>query len=75
MTKDSFNFIVEKVQRRLTSWKRKLLNRASRLCLISILTSLLMYNIQVFLFALSVCNKIDRVARNFLWVGDGDGKG
>lgn len=42
--KEDFNFIIEKMQNRLVSWKSQLLNKAGRLTLAkSILTSILIY--------------------------------
>jgi hypothetical protein len=62
------NFIVEKVQAKLSSWKAKLLSPASRMVLIQSITSAIpSYYMQTNALPSSVCNKLDRLNRNFLW--------
>ena len=62
----------------LLSWKKNLkkayfleretLNRAGRVCLVNIvLSSLLVYNMQLFLLAKGVCEEIGKVVCNFIW--------
>jgi hypothetical protein len=63
-----FNFIVEKVQAKLTSWKLKLLSPAGRVILIQFVTSSLpAYYMQNTALPSSICNELDRLNRNFLW--------
>jgi hypothetical protein len=63
-----FNFIVEKVQAKLTSWKSKLLSPAGRVVLIqSVTSSLPAYYMQNTALPSSICNELDRLNRNFLW--------
>jgi hypothetical protein len=63
-----FNFIVEKVQAKLTSWKSKLLSLAGRVVLIqSVTSSLPAYYMQNTALPSSICNELDRLNRNFLW--------
>lgn len=48
MTKGGFEFIVEKMQTRLASWKNKMLNKAGRVTLAkSVLNSIPIYYMQV----------------------------
>lgn len=53
VTKNTYDIIVEKIQRRLASWKGKLLNRAGKLCLAqSVITAILVYSMQTHSFLL-----------------------
>uniref|UniRef100_A0A2N9HP80 Reverse transcriptase domain-containing protein n=1 Tax=Fagus sylvatica TaxID=28930 RepID=A0A2N9HP80_FAGSY len=62
------NFIVERVQAKLSSWKAKLLSPAGRMVLIQSVTSAIpSYYMQTNALPSSVCNKLDRLNRNFLW--------
>jgi ribonuclease HI len=62
------NFIVEKVQAKLSNWKAKLLSPAGRMVLIQSVTSAIpSYYMQTNALPNSVCNKLDRLNRNFLW--------
>ena len=62
------NFIVEKVQVKLSSWKVKLLSPTGRMVLIQSVTSAIpAYYMQTTALPSSVCNKLDRLNRNFLW--------
>ncbi len=66
-TRDS-NFIVERVQAKLTSWKAKLLSPVGRMVLIQSVTSAIpAYYMQTTALPSSVCNKLDRLNMNFLW--------
>jgi hypothetical protein len=63
-----FNFIVEKVEAKLTSWKSKLLSPAGRVVLIqSVTSSLPAYYMQNTTLPSSICNELDRLNMNFLW--------
>ncbi|XP_072054964.1 uncharacterized protein [Arachis hypogaea] len=68
--------VIDKVQRRLASWKGRLLNKAGRLCFVkSMLTSIPVYNMQVAFFPSYACEKIDSMMKQFLWKGQTDGRG
>uniref|UniRef100_A0A2N9GX50 CCHC-type domain-containing protein n=1 Tax=Fagus sylvatica TaxID=28930 RepID=A0A2N9GX50_FAGSY len=70
-----FNFIVEKVQAKLTSWKSKLLSPAGRVVLIqSVTSSLPAYYMQNTALPSSICNDLDRLNRNFLWGSTSESK-
>ena len=70
-----FNFIVEKVQSKLTSWKSKLLSPAGRVVLIqSVTSSLPAYYMQNTALPSTICNDLDRLNRNFLWGSTNESK-
>lgn len=59
---------MESIQKCLATWKAKLLNHASRFCLVKlVLASLLVYQMQLFLLPKTLCENIDRMAKNFIW--------
>ena len=65
-----FNFIIEKMQTRLASWKNRLLNRSGRLTLAtSVLSSIPTYYMQINWLPQSICDSIDQTTRNFIWKG------
>jgi len=71
--KSDFNFIIEKMQTRLASWKNKLLNRPDRLALASsILSSIPTYYMQINRLPQSICDDIDQTSRHFIWKGAND---
>jgi len=73
--KSDFLFIIEKMQKRLASWKNKLLNKSGRLALASsVLSSIPTYYMQINWLPQSVCANIDQVTRNFIW-RDSNNKG
>jgi exonuclease III len=62
------NFIVERVQAKLSNWKAKLLSPAGRLVLIQAVTSAVpAYYMQSTALPTSICSTLDRINRNFLW--------
>nr|KYP74203.1 Putative ribonuclease H protein At1g65750 family [Cajanus cajan] len=72
MGRSHFLPMVEKLHSRLASWKRNMLNRASRICLAqSVLTSLPTYTMQTLWLPQTICNDIDKVSRNFIWGKEG----
>ncbi|KAF1870547.1 hypothetical protein Lal_00025695 [Lupinus albus] len=58
--RDNFNPLLEKIHKRMATWKASLLNRDGRLCLAK----------SVMWLPQSVCNDINRMTRNFVWGGD-----
>lgn len=73
--KEDFNFVMDKLTRKLSTWKTKLLNRAGRITLAkSVLTSLPLYGMHTLRFPQAVCNDIDSIVRRFIWKGN-EGKG
>ncbi|KAL6178884.1 hypothetical protein ACLB2K_050401 [Fragaria x ananassa] len=74
VNKHTYDAIFDKVQSRLSSWKSKALNMAGRLTLIQSVTSAIPnYAMQTTKFPVSLCDRLDKLNRNFLW-GDVDDK-
>ncbi len=62
-----FDFIVEKVQAKLSSWKAKLLSPAGRVVLIQSVTSFIStYYMQNVALPIRICSKLDKLNRDFL---------
>lgn len=73
--RSDFNFIIEKMQARLASWKNRLLNRTGRLTLAaSVLSSIPTYYMQINWLPQNICDSIDQTTWNFIWKGT-DNKG
>ncbi|XP_015940042.1 uncharacterized protein LOC107465577 [Arachis duranensis] len=67
--------VIDKIQRKLASWKGCLLNKAGRLCLVNaVMASIPVYNMQVSLLPKYACDKIDSLMRQFLWKGQANGR-
>ncbi|MCH81431.1 RNA-directed DNA polymerase (Reverse transcriptase), partial [Trifolium medium] len=65
-----YEFLEEKVSKKLASWQHNLLNKAGRMTLVkSVLNSIPNYYMQIAWLPQSTCDSIDRMARNFLWKG------
>ncbi|XP_028122010.1 uncharacterized protein LOC114319199 [Camellia sinensis] len=66
--------IINKVKKRLASWKKRYLSLGGRITLIkSVLSSLPIYYMSLFKIPTQVANLIDKYQRSFLW-GDSDAK-
>lgn len=75
VTKLTYHEIVDKVHKRLASWKCHMLSMAGRLTpLQSITTAIPIYSMQSSQLPASICDKLDQINRNFLW-GHTDDKG
>lgn len=67
-TAGAFDFLIEAISRRLSSWKSKVLTQAGRLVLIkSVLQSIPIYFMATFKIPQKVINKISSLARRFYW--------
>ncbi|KAL7185375.1 hypothetical protein ACSBR2_027336 [Camellia fascicularis] len=65
---NSFSFIVEQIQNKLTGWKSKLLSLSGRVTLIKAVNSVIPKHVmQCNHIPKSVTNKIDKLNRDFLW--------
>uniref|UniRef100_A0A2N9HXU9 CCHC-type domain-containing protein n=1 Tax=Fagus sylvatica TaxID=28930 RepID=A0A2N9HXU9_FAGSY len=63
-----FDFVVEKVQAKLSSWKAKLLSPAGRVILVQSVTSAIpAYYMQNVALPIRVCSNLDKLNRDFLW--------
>lgn len=72
--KDHFKNIIERVQSRLAGWKSNTLMLAGRATLIQASSATIPnYMMQTMHFPTNVCDKLDRINRNFLW-GDTEEK-
>lgn len=68
--KSDFDFILDKMQARLASWKHCFLNKAGRLALAnSVLSSIPTYYMKLFWLPQSICSQIDKTTRDFIWKG------
>ncbi|GAU37589.1 hypothetical protein TSUD_365100 [Trifolium subterraneum] len=69
--KEDFNFILDKINSRLASWKNKFLNKLGRVTLAkSVLNSIPTYYMQIHWLPSAICSKIDQTTRNFIWKGN-----
>ena len=67
--------ILEKMEWKLSGWQRMYLSKGGRITLIkSTLSSLPTYYLSLFPIPSSVAIRIDKIQRDFLWVGIGEGK-
>ncbi|KAL7182802.1 hypothetical protein ACSBR1_041471 [Camellia fascicularis] len=68
VTKNHFNYILEKLQNKLAGWKMNALSMAGRATLIQSVTSTVpSYSMQTMKLPKRACNDIDKMNRNFLW--------
>ena len=71
--KSIWNPILEKMERRLASWKRLYLPKGGKVTLIkSTLSSLPTYFLSLFPIPTKVAKRIEKLQRDFLWSGIGD---
>jgi hypothetical protein len=74
-SKQIWDQILEKMERKLAGWQRMYLSKGGRVTLIkSTLSSLPTYFLSLFSIPVSVAARIDTIQRNFLWGGRGEGK-
>ncbi|XP_057441477.1 uncharacterized protein LOC130733345 [Lotus japonicus] len=68
VTEIPFTSHLDKIGRKLAAWKGKLLNKAGKITLVkSVLNAIPVYPMQLFWFPQAVCDRIDNLARNFIW--------
>ena len=71
----SWDPILEKMERKLSSWQRMYLSKEGRITLIkNTLSSLPTYFMSLLPIPVSVALRIDKIQRDFLWGGMGEGK-
>ena len=67
--------VIERISRRLDGWQKTYLSFGGRITLIHFcLTHMLSYFLSLFKIPASVATKIERLQRDFLWSGVGEGK-
>jgi ribonuclease HI len=70
-----FDFVVEKVQAKLTSWKAKLLSPTGRMILVQSVTSAIpAYYMQNVALPIRICSNLDKLNKDFLWGSTADRK-
>ena len=69
-----WNPVIEKVEKRLQSWKKAYLSRGGRLTLIrAVLESIPIYYLSLFRIPIGVAKSLEQCMRNFLWEGSEEG--
>ncbi|WCJ35671.1 DNAse I-like superfamily protein [Euphorbia peplus] len=68
ISKNTYNYVVDRVKLRLAGWKAKCLSFAGRVTLVrSVLNAIPAYTMQTVMLPASICNSLDMVSRKFLW--------
>ncbi|CAN1165251.1 Putative ribonuclease H protein At1g65750 [Linum perenne] len=68
VTKHTYSYILDRMDSKLAGWKADNLSLAGRITLASsVLNSIPSYVMQTAFLPLSLCDKIDRKIRNFIW--------
>lgn len=71
--KESHMYIVDKVKKRLATWKADTLSMAGRVTLTKAVSSAMpQYAMQTVCLPRSLCDEVDKVSRNFVWGSDGN---
>ena len=71
--KKSFNFIKEKVWRKLQGWEAKVLSQAGREVLLkAVIQAISTYTMGCFKLPVSLCNEIESLIKKFWWGQRGD---
>lgn len=74
-SKDIWNSVLEKCEKKLANWKNQYLSMGGRLILInSVLDAIPTYMMSLFSIPVNVVKKIDALRRNFLWEGNSEKK-
>ncbi|CAL1413056.1 unnamed protein product [Linum trigynum] len=74
LSKVTFRYILENMDRRLSLWKARTLSLAGRVTLaMSVLNAIPSYAMQTSFLPLSICDAIDQKIRSFVW-GSSEGK-
>ncbi|XP_057419026.1 uncharacterized protein LOC130713258 [Lotus japonicus] len=68
VTATNYQYILDRTQRRLSSWRTHVLNFAGRVTLTkSVIAALPTYCMQTDLLPKVVCNKLEKIQRDFIW--------
>lgn len=69
--KSCWDMIIDKMERRLSTWKGRYLSLGGRVVLIkAILSNLLVYCLSAFKCPVAVIENLEKIQRNFLWYDD-----
>jgi hypothetical protein len=75
LTLAKWKLVEERLQKRLSSWKGKLLSLGGRLVLINlVLSNMVLHMISFFLLPKEVLHKLDYYRSRFFWQGDSEKK-
>jgi len=75
LPKEIWRSVIEKVKKRLLSWKSNFLSQAGRLVLVnSVLSSIPSYIMSFYLLPKWVLKEIEKIRRNFFWKGKSEEK-
>ena len=70
-----WDLMVERISRRLDGWKKAYLSLGGKITLIqSCLSHIPSYFLSLFKIPVSIASKIEKMQRDFLWSGAGEGK-
>ncbi|KAA3478765.1 Retrovirus-related Pol polyprotein LINE-1 [Gossypium australe] len=73
VTKNTLNFVVDRIRRKLQSWDARKLSFAGRITLAqSVLLSIPTYFMQTMMISKGVCDTIEKVVRHFIGGGTGE---
>ncbi|WMV18940.1 hypothetical protein MTR67_012325 [Solanum verrucosum] len=76
MSKEIWNNVIEKCEKKLARWKGQYLSLGGRVTLInSVLDAMPTYMMSLFPIPAGVTDRLDRIRRKFLWQGNKDRKG
>lgn len=65
--------VADKIMSKLSAWKASLLSMAGRVQLArSVIQSMMMYNISLYSWPISLIKQVEKSVRNFIWSGDKD---
>lgn len=69
-TSSTYNYVLDKVQQRLTAWKQRTLSLAGRITYVkSVKNAIPVYTMQTILLPKAICTKLDQIMRDVLWGG------
>ena len=75
VSSSTYNFVLEKMETRLSNWKVNMLSFAARQTLVSsVLSAMPSYAMQTVPLPSGMCDRIDKCCRNFLWGNSSSGR-
>jgi len=68
VTKGTYQYLIHKVQQKLSGWKAKTLSLAARVTLVkAVFSALPMYFMQLLLISKGICKEMEKIIRQFAW--------